>query len=61
MAEFDALAALRIAGHPVDLLSAPQQEVLAALSEDEVGVLNRVKQRLDEAAPDVLAQELKFL
>lgn len=61
MAEFDALAALRTAGHPVDLLSVPQQEVLAALSEDEVVVLNRVKQRLDEAAPDVLAQELKFL
>jgi hypothetical protein len=44
---FDALAALRQAGNPVDLLSAAQREVLAQLTEAEVAVLNSVKERLD--------------
>jgi hypothetical protein len=44
---FDALAALRAAGTPVDLLSAEQQEVFASLTEDEVAVLNSIKRRLD--------------
>jgi hypothetical protein len=44
---FDALAALRQAGNPVDLLTAEQQEVLARLTEEEVAVLNSVRQRLD--------------
>ncbi|WP_328958305.1 helix-turn-helix transcriptional regulator [Kitasatospora purpeofusca] len=44
---FDALAALRQAGNPVDLLTLEQRDVLSRLSEDEVAVLNSVKQRLD--------------
>jgi DNA-binding CsgD family transcriptional regulator len=44
---FDALAALRQGGNPVDLLTAEQQDVLARLTEDEVAVLNSVKRRLD--------------
>jgi hypothetical protein len=44
---FDALAALRQAGNPVDMLTTPQREVLAGLTEQEVAVLNSVKQRLD--------------
>jgi hypothetical protein len=47
---FDALAALRTAGNPVDLLTAAQREVLAQLTESEVAVLNSVKQRLDAAS-----------
>jgi hypothetical protein len=45
---FDALAALRAAGNPVDLLSTEQQEVFAALSEEEVALLNKIKKRLDQ-------------
>ncbi|MFE6869734.1 helix-turn-helix transcriptional regulator [Kitasatospora sp. NPDC057692] len=44
---FDALAALRQAGNPVDLLTLEQRDVLSRLTEDEVTVLNSVKQRLD--------------
>ena len=44
---FDALAELRKAGNPVDLLTTQQRAVLAQLSEAEVAVLNSVKQRLD--------------
>jgi hypothetical protein len=44
---FDALAALRHAGTPVDLLTAQQRDVLAQLTEEEVGVLASVKERLD--------------
>lgn len=44
---FDALAALRAAGNPVDLLTTEQRGVLAQLTEDEVAVLNSVKERLD--------------
>jgi hypothetical protein len=44
---FDALAALRQAGNPVDLVTAEQREVLAQLSESEVAVLNSIKERLD--------------
>jgi predicted MFS family arabinose efflux permease len=58
---YDALAALRTAGHPVDMLSDDQRGVLAALSESEVGVLNSVKFRLDNAAAEVSGQELKML
>lgn len=47
---FDALAELRQAGNPVDLLTAEQRDVLATLTEDEVAVLNSVKQRLDAVA-----------
>jgi hypothetical protein len=51
---FDALAALRLGGNPVDLLTAEQQEVLAQLTEGEVFVLNSVKRRLDAVAdPEV--------
>jgi hypothetical protein len=58
---FDALEALRQSGHWVDLLSKRQRRVLAELTEDEVNLLNRIKLRLDEAAPDVQGQELKLL
>ncbi len=44
---FDALAALRSAGNPVDLLSREQQAILAQLTEEEVTVLNSVKERMD--------------
>jgi hypothetical protein len=44
---FDALAALRAAGSPVDLLTTEQRDVLAGLTEEEVAVLNSVKERLD--------------
>ena len=44
---FDALAALRQGGNPVDLLTAEQQSVLAQLTAQEVAVLNSVKERLD--------------
>jgi hypothetical protein len=44
---FDALAALRQAGSPVDLLTIEQQDVLSQLTEEEVAVLNSVKERLD--------------
>lgn len=44
---FDAISALRRAGNPVDLLTTAQRDVLAQLTEDEVAVLNSVKQRLD--------------
>jgi hypothetical protein len=47
---FDALAALRDAGNPVDLLTDRQRAVLAQLSETEVGVLLSVKERLDAAS-----------
>jgi hypothetical protein len=47
---FDALAALREAGNPVDLLSEEQRAVFAQLSEAEVAVLNSVKERLDAAS-----------
>ena len=58
---FDALSALREGGHWVDSLSTEQKRVLAELTEDEVDLLNRVKHRLDEAAPEVQGQELKLL
>jgi hypothetical protein len=47
---FDALSALRTAGHPVDLLSERQRAVFAQLTEDEVAVLNSVKARVDAAS-----------
>lgn len=51
---FDALAALREAGNPVDLLAAEQRDVFAQLTEDEVAVLNSVKRRLDAVSdPEV--------
>lgn len=50
---FDALAALRAAGNPVDQLSQAQREVFASLTEEEVEVLNSIKRRLDEIDEDV--------
>ena len=47
---FDALAALRQGGNPVDLLTAEQRDVLEQLTEEEVAVLNSVKRRLDAVA-----------
>jgi DNA-binding CsgD family transcriptional regulator len=58
---FDALQELREAGQPVDLLSTRQREILASLSEHEVGVLLSIQRRLSEAEPEVDGQELKLL
>jgi hypothetical protein len=59
---FDALAALRAAGNPVDLLSEEQQEVFAALTEEEVTLLNKIKRRLDQLEEeDVTAHVLKLV
>ncbi len=58
---FDALNALREAGHPVDLLAVEQRSVLSQLSEQEVEVLNSVKGRLEAAAGEVEGQDLKLL
>lgn len=58
---YDALSALRAAGHPVDLLSSAQRRVLVGLTEAEVLVLNSIKDRLDAAEDEVRGQELKLL
>jgi hypothetical protein len=59
---FDALAALRAAGNPVDLLPEEQREVLGQLTEEEVTVLNSIKQRLDAASDnDVEGHDLKIV
>jgi DNA-binding CsgD family transcriptional regulator len=58
---FDALQALREAGHPVDLMAVEQRSVLSGLSELEVQVLNSVKGRLEAAAGEVEGQDLKLL
>ena len=50
---FDALAALRAAGNPVDQLPEAQREVFASLTEEEVEVLNSIKRRLDEIDEDL--------
>jgi hypothetical protein len=56
---FDALAALRQAGNLVDLLTPEQRAVLAQLTEEEVRVLNSVKERLDAVSDaDVEGQSL---
>ncbi len=49
---FDALAALRAAGNPVDLLTEEQRVVLGQLTEAEVAVLNSIKDRLDAVSDD---------
>lgn len=59
--DFNALEALKEAGHPVDLLSPAQRLVIADLTEQEVLVLNTLKQRLDAARPEVEGQEVKLL
>jgi DNA-binding CsgD family transcriptional regulator len=58
---FDAIETLRTAGQPVDLMTAGQREVLAALTEREVQVLLDVQRRLREVEPAVEGQELKLL
>ncbi|WP_327175657.1 hypothetical protein OG599_10235 [Streptomyces sp. NBC_01335] len=58
---FDALHALREAGHPVDLLAVEQRSVLSGLSEHEVQVLNTVKERLEAVSGEVEGQDLKLL
>jgi hypothetical protein len=51
----DALAGLREAGFPVDLLPEDQIAVLADLSADELTLLVDLKRRLDAAEPEVQA------
>lgn len=59
---FDALAALRAAGNPIDLLTKEQQEVFAALTEAEVEVLNSIKKRLDSLEEaDVCGHDVKMV
>jgi hypothetical protein len=59
---FDALAALRAAGNPIDLLSNEQREVFASLSEDEVAVLNSIRRRLDALEdPEVEGHDFKTI
>jgi hypothetical protein len=59
---FDALAALRAAGNPVDSLSEAQREVFASLTEEEVEILNTIKRRLDVIEEeDVTAHVTKIL
>jgi hypothetical protein len=59
---FDALAALRAAGNPVDLLAEEQRAVLGQLSEEEVAVLNSIKERLDAASDnEVEGHDLKIV
>jgi DNA-binding CsgD family transcriptional regulator len=58
---FDALAALREAGQPIDLLSSSQCGVLAGLTEHEVEVLLSIQRRLSEVEPDFEGQEMKLL
>jgi hypothetical protein len=50
---FDALAALKAAGNPIDTLSAAQRDVLSSLSPAEVATLNSVKARIDAVSDDV--------
>lgn len=59
--QFDALAALRDAGHPVDLLDERQRMVFAGLSRDEVELLNSIKSRLDAVAGEVEGHDLKLV
>lgn len=58
---FDALAVLRDAGHPVDLLDEPRRRVFAELSPAEVDLLNSIKRRLDAVAGEVEAHDLKLV
>jgi hypothetical protein len=59
---FDALAALRATGTPIDLLSEEQRQVFASLTEDEVAVLNSIKRRLDLIEdPEVEGHEIKIV
>lgn len=59
---FDALSALRAAGNPVDLLTEEQRAVLGQLTEEEVTVLNSVKERLDAVSDnEVEGHDLKIV
>lgn len=59
---FDALSALRAAGNPVDLLTEEQRAVLGQLTEEEVSVLNSIKERLDAASDnEVEGHDLKIV
>jgi hypothetical protein len=50
---FDALAELRAAGNPVDLLDDPQLVVLRSLTPAEVATINSIKARIEAVSDDV--------
>jgi hypothetical protein len=58
---YDALAALRDAGCPVDQLSTAQRAVLETLTEPETTMLVSLQLRLRLAEGEVTAHELKLL
>lgn len=58
---FDALAVLRKAGHPVDLLNEGQRRVFAELSAPEVELLNSIKRRLEAVSGEVEGHDLKIV
>lgn len=51
----DALAALAVAGFPVEAFTPEQRAVLAGLSAAEIALLADIKGRLDAVEPDVQA------
>jgi hypothetical protein len=54
----DSLRELARAGIDLDGMTQGQREVLAALTAEEVALLVRVKQQLDEHAPEVVAHSM---
>jgi hypothetical protein len=52
------LDALRASGLPVDHLTDSQREVLAGLSPEEVAALVGIRQRLEEAGPEVVGHSM---
>ena len=50
---YDAIAALRAGGQPVDQLTPAQLEVMRGLTPSEVEMLNSITARLEAAADDV--------
>lgn len=58
---YDPVGALRAAGHPIDVLSTSQRDVLSGLSEQEVTTLNSIKERLDAAGGGEIEGQHNFI